>query len=89
VSREALRNSAFEESDREFLIIEGCGVLVSGNISPAGQAMLSGLAEVVQRIGASVPIRYLQAAEIAALSPETMHRYCELANGSCLPGWNR
>jgi rhamnose utilization protein RhaD (predicted bifunctional aldolase and dehydrogenase) len=80
------RNGCYMKAcDQPFLILEGCGVLVSRDISPAGIAMLSGLAQVVQRISASDPIRYLQDADIAALSPEAVHRYCELANRS----WTR
>jgi rhamnose utilization protein RhaD (predicted bifunctional aldolase and dehydrogenase) len=87
VSCGSYRNGAYMSScARPFLILEGCGVLVSRDISPAGIAMLSGLAQVVQRLGASAPIRYLQDAEIAALSPEAVHRYCELANRSWTGG---
>jgi len=83
VSRDSYWNSGHMTScDRPFLIVEGCGVLVSRDISPAGIAMLSGLAQVVQRIGASAPIQYLEDADIAALSPDATHRYCELADRS-------
>jgi hypothetical protein len=83
VSCGSFRNGSYMKSDdRPFLIVEGCGVLVSRDISPAGIAMLSGLAQVVQRLNASAPIRYLQDTEIAALSSEAAHRYCDLANRS-------
>jgi rhamnose utilization protein RhaD (predicted bifunctional aldolase and dehydrogenase) len=72
------------EGSRPFLIVEKCGVLVSRDLSPAGLAMLSGLAQVCQRLNASAPIRYLTEAEIAGLSPQAVHRYCELANSACL-----
>ena len=71
---------ALADSGRPFLILDGCGVLVSRSISPAALAMLSGLAQVVQRVNAAAPIQYLRQAEIAAISPEAVHRYCELAN---------
>jgi rhamnose utilization protein RhaD (predicted bifunctional aldolase and dehydrogenase) len=65
-----------------FLIVEKCGVLVSTDISPAGLAMLSGLANVVQRLSPAAPIRYLTEVEIAGLSPQSVRSYCELANGA-------
>jgi hypothetical protein len=43
-------------------------------------AMISGLAQVVQRIPASAPIRYLTDAEIANSSSAVAYRYRELAN---------
>ena len=42
--------------------------------------MLSGLAQVVQRIPASAPLRYLTEAEIANSSTTVAYRYRELAN---------
>jgi rhamnose utilization protein RhaD (predicted bifunctional aldolase and dehydrogenase) len=87
VSCGSCRNGSYvKSSDRPFLIVERCGVVVSKDIGPAGIAMLSGLAQVVQRISASAPIRYLQDVEIAALSSEDAHRYCELANRSWTGG---
>ena len=44
--------------------------------------MLSGLAQVVQRISPSAPVRYLTEAELAALSTQATHRYRELVNAS-------
>jgi hypothetical protein len=49
---------------------------------PAEIAMLSGLAQVVQRIGATAPIRYLTEGEVAASSSTAAYRYRELANAS-------
>ena len=65
-----------------FLIVEKCGVLVSTDISPAELAMLSGLANMAQRLSSSAPIRYLTEDEIAGLSPQYVRNYCELANGA-------
>ena len=76
------RQHKFHGSHPPFLIIENCGVLVSADISPAGLAMLSGLADVVQRLNPSDPIRYLTEAEIEGLSLPAVNRYCELANGA-------
>jgi ribulose-5-phosphate 4-epimerase/fuculose-1-phosphate aldolase len=66
--------------ERPFLIIEGRGVIVRGNMTTAELAMLSGLARVVQRIPPSVALRYLTDAEIAASSDAVAHSYRELAN---------
>jgi rhamnose utilization protein RhaD (predicted bifunctional aldolase and dehydrogenase) len=67
-------------SDQPFRIFEGRGVLVSEAISSAALAMLSGLAQVLQRLHASAPVRYLTELEIAAIPRETVHRYRELAS---------
>lgn len=73
--------------NRPFLMIEGRGVLVSRSMGPAELAMLSGLAQVVQRLSASAPLRYLSEAEVAATSSQAVYRYRELANAS--PGGGR
>jgi hypothetical protein len=44
--------------------------------------MISGLAQVVRRLKASDPVRYLTAAELAGLSPQTVHRYRERASAN-------
>jgi len=64
------------------LIVRGRGVVVRRSIAPAELAMLSGLAQVVQRISPSAPVRYLTEAELAALSTHTTHRYRELVSAS-------
>ena len=46
------------------IIIEGCGVLINHKITAAAYAVLHGLAEVVRRIEALAPIRYLTDNEI-------------------------
>jgi rhamnose utilization protein RhaD (predicted bifunctional aldolase and dehydrogenase) len=87
VSRDSYWNGGHTKScDRPFLIVERCGVLVNRDFSPAGIAMLSGLAQVVQRLSASAPIRYLEDEDIAAFSLDATHRYCELANRSWTAG---
>jgi hypothetical protein len=53
--------------DRPFLVIHGRGVVVSRSMAPAELAMLSGLAQVVRRISASTPLRYLTESEVAGL----------------------
>jgi rhamnose utilization protein RhaD (predicted bifunctional aldolase and dehydrogenase) len=61
---------------RPFLIIEGCGVLVRRDMTTMQRAIMSGLAQVVQRINASAPIRYLtdEQAESSARVVSRYHR---------------
>jgi hypothetical protein len=66
--------------NRPLLLIEGSGVLVNRSMTAAECAMISGLAQVVQRIPASAPIRYMTDAEIANSSSAVAYRYRELAN---------
>jgi rhamnose utilization protein RhaD (predicted bifunctional aldolase and dehydrogenase) len=70
------------EDDPPFRIVEGRGVVVNRSIGPAELAMLSGLAQVVQRINPSAPLRYLTDAEVAGLSNHVTDRYRELASAS-------
>ena len=74
--------SGSPDENRPFLIVEGRGVVVSRTITPAELAMLAGLAQVVQRLSASAPLRYLTADEVAALSSQVTDRYRELASAS-------
>jgi hypothetical protein len=67
---------------RPFVIIKGRGVVLSPAMTPAETAMLSGLAQVVQRIGTATPVRYLSEDEVAASSSTAAYRYRELANAS-------
>ncbi|HEV2114103.1 MAG TPA: class II aldolase/adducin family protein [Terriglobales bacterium] len=69
-------------SARPFLIIEGSGVVLNRTIMAAECAMISGLAQVIQRISSSAPIRYLTEAEISNISSTAAYRYRELANAS-------
>lgn len=69
-----------EDTVRPFVLVEGRGVVLNRKITPAETAMLSGLAQVVQRIGASAPIRYLTEDEVAAGASTAAYRYRDLAN---------
>ena len=71
-----------EHAVRPFVIVKGRGVLLSRAMTPAETAMLSGLAQVVQRISPSAALRYLTEAEVAAASSTAAYRYRELANAS-------
>jgi len=63
--------------ERPFLIFKGLGMVFRKSIQPAERAMLSGLAQVVQRVSASAPLRYLTEADLAGISTQTLHRYRE------------
>lgn len=67
-------------SNQPFLIISGRGIVVSRSLTPAELAMLSGLAQVVQRLSPSSPLRYLTEAEVAGISSQAAYRYRELAS---------
>jgi rhamnose utilization protein RhaD (predicted bifunctional aldolase and dehydrogenase) len=74
--------SGSSEADQPFLIVDGSGLLVRKSITSAELAMLSGLVQVVQRLSASAPLRYLTEVEIAGLSGQVTDRYRQLANAS-------
>jgi rhamnose utilization protein RhaD (predicted bifunctional aldolase and dehydrogenase) len=71
---------AYRDSQRPFLLVDGCGVLVNQSAGAAANAMLGGLAQVARRLEISAPIRYLTDGEVSALSPEVVNRYRKLAN---------
>jgi len=52
---------------RPFLIVEGSGVMLSQKITRAELAVLSGLVEVVQRIGPTASVRYLTQSDVAGV----------------------
>jgi hypothetical protein len=71
-----------EHRARPFLIIEERGVILSRAMTTAERAMISGLAQVVQRIAADAPLRYLTEADVSDIANNLTHRYRELANSS-------
>jgi len=77
-----VEHSKDQYATRPFLIVKGRGVVLNRAMTPAETAMLSGLAQVVQRIGPSAPLRYLTEDEVAAGSSTVAYRYRELANAS-------
>ncbi len=79
---DAGENWRWRYHNRSFLILEGRGVLVSRTIAQAELAMISGLAKVVQRLGANTRLRYLTEAEIAGIPGRVACRYRELASTS-------
>ena len=66
--------------NQPFLIIGGRGVVVNRSITPAELAMISGLAQVVQRVSASAPLRHLTEDEVGAISGEAAYHYRERVN---------
>ncbi len=66
--------------ERPFVMVEGRGALLNRSMTSAERAMISGLAQVVQRIPPSAPLRYLTESEIADSSSTVAYRYRELAN---------
>jgi rhamnose utilization protein RhaD (predicted bifunctional aldolase and dehydrogenase) len=78
---------AYRDSQRPFLFLDGCGVLVNQLAGAAAIAMLVGLAQVASRIGVATPIRYLTDLEASRLPLEAVNRYRMLANaGSAQAG---
>lgn len=63
--------------NRPFLIIEGRGVIVSKTMTLVERTMISGLAQVVQRISSSAALHYLTEVEVADGSVEMASRYRE------------
>jgi rhamnose utilization protein RhaD (predicted bifunctional aldolase and dehydrogenase) len=67
-----------------FLIVEGCGVIVNSDMTQAERALLTGLAQIVQRIGASEKVRYLDDSELVQLLSADTDHYREVAGSYCL-----
>jgi rhamnose utilization protein RhaD (predicted bifunctional aldolase and dehydrogenase) len=64
---------------RSFLMIAGRGVIVKKTMTPSQRAMMSGLAQVVQRINSAAPIHYLSDEEVE-YSRTMATRYLEKAD---------
>jgi rhamnose utilization protein RhaD (predicted bifunctional aldolase and dehydrogenase) len=67
---------------RPFLIIQERGVIFSAAMTSAERSMVTGLAQVVQRIAENAPIRYLSEADLSDITRMLTYRYRELANAS-------
>ncbi len=70
---EASRNRERARCDRPFLMVNDKGLLVSNTITSTELETLVGLAEVVQRIDRTAPIRYLTKAECEELAQLDTH----------------
>jgi hypothetical protein len=69
--------NAVQYGGQPFLIVEGSGVVVSDRITRGEFATLAGLVQIVQRIGATVPVRYLTESEVSGVLTGDSHRYRE------------
>jgi len=58
-----------------FIVIEGRGILINQKITAAEYAVLKGLAEVVRRIEAGAPLKYLTDHEVGDLLSADGHHY--------------
>jgi len=65
-----------------FLIVEGLGVVVNGEMTSTAFATLAGLAQVLQRIDGSTPIRYLEDPELESVMSVDTYRYRELVESN-------
>jgi len=66
------------EMRNPFLIVEGAGVVVNDRMTGPASATLTGLAQVLQRIDDSAPIRYLDEPEVESVMSADTYRYREL-----------
>jgi rhamnose utilization protein RhaD (predicted bifunctional aldolase and dehydrogenase) len=66
------------DTTNPFLIVEGAGVLVNDRMTGPASATLTGLAQVLQRIDDSAPIRYLDEPEVESIMSADTYRYREL-----------
>jgi rhamnose utilization protein RhaD (predicted bifunctional aldolase and dehydrogenase) len=66
------------ETANPFLILEGAGVVVNDRMTGPASATLTGLAQVLQRIDDSAPIRYLDEPEVESVMSADTYRYREL-----------
>jgi len=65
-----------------FIVLVGGGVLVGEQITPAAEATLSGLPQVLGRVEETARLRYLTDAEVDQLLTEDNYRYRELVETS-------
>lgn len=74
----SILNDSRTETANPFLIVEGAGVVVSDRMTCPASATLTGLAQVLQRIDDSAPIRYLDEPEVEGVMSADTYRYREL-----------
>jgi rhamnose utilization protein RhaD (predicted bifunctional aldolase and dehydrogenase) len=65
-----------------FWIVEGRGLVIGNWMTTTQMAVLDGLAEVVQRIDASAPVRYINDGELTELLNEDAHCYRQSAESN-------
>jgi hypothetical protein len=69
-----------------FGIVEGRGVVTNRRITASQRCVLNGLLQVVQRIDALAPIRYLSDTEVLNLLNEDAHNYQLCTERNATPG---
>jgi rhamnose utilization protein RhaD (predicted bifunctional aldolase and dehydrogenase) len=74
----SILNDSRMETGNPFLIVEGAGVVVNDRMTFPASATLTGLAQVLQRIADSAPIRYLDGPEVESVMSADTYRYREL-----------
>ena len=79
---EACSDRANYRARQVFVMVENYGVLASGQMTQAEQETLIGLANIVQRIDASAPLRYLATSELGDVLNGAGESYRRLANGN-------
>jgi rhamnose utilization protein RhaD (predicted bifunctional aldolase and dehydrogenase) len=70
-------------SQQAFQLFEDRGVLCGNHMTRAEQQMLAGLANVVQRIDASAPLRYLTSSEVSDVLNGGAESYRQVAGTNC------
>jgi rhamnose utilization protein RhaD (predicted bifunctional aldolase and dehydrogenase) len=70
-----LKQFEYESETPAFWIVEGRGVVTNRKITASQRAVLNGLLQVVQRVEAAAPIRYLSDTEVLTLLNEDLHQY--------------
>lgn len=78
--------SISHKTTNPFLIIEGAGVVVNEEMTVPACATLTGLAQVLQRIDGSAPIRYLSEPEVESVMSVDTYRYRELVETNSAGG---
>ena len=74
------------QTTNSFLIVEGLGVVVNGEMTATAFATLTGLAQVLQRIDGAAPIRYLDEPEVENVMSVDTSRYRELVETNSARG---
>ena len=85
----AMPRSALSDSPQTanpFLIVDGAGVVVKDEMTVTASATLRALAQVLQRIDGSAPIRYLNQPEVESVMGIDTYRYRELVETSGVGG---
>ncbi len=77
-----MASSAAQNGGEHFWIIDGAGVLIREDVSRAEMEMLTGLAEVIQRIDPEAPLSYLSDSQVEHVLSEEASQYLRLAHAN-------